>query len=311
MSISSRIIEHYEFKLLKLDIQMYRWRLDQDSIINNTSDDMDDKKRISGTALIAELYKFLKNNKKLINQLKISSQSSVNAKVTIIRCHAFEEFLKLLEEKMFSAKWSNQHDAIKIFLNVVLLGGDLSQLEKMNPHNVLIDILNETESYEIKTRQALTFTEIPSFIKDYYDEMIQYRDEKSVWWLIFFQKRDDQKDILGDVCIYYLVLIELHAREFKSGNMELDSITREVMDLVQKLKRKVAEEDDIKKGIFAPVDNYLIVEKLRSDRDKAVKRAKLIEEKLQAKLDQAEEDKIKLERENQLLKEKLKELEKK
>ena len=91
----------------------------------------------------------------------------------------------------------------------------------------------------------------------------------------------------------------------------MESITREAMNLVQKIKRKVAEEDEIKKGIFAPVDNYLIVEKLRSDRDKAVKRAKLIEEKLQAKLDQAEEDKIKLERENQLLKEKLKELEKK
>jgi hypothetical protein len=253
--------------------------------------------------------------------LKITSESSKDAKVTIIRCHAFEAFLKFLEKKMFSAKWSNQHDAIKIFLNMVLLGGDVSQLEQRNPHNVLIDILNETESYELKTRQKLTFTEIPSFIKDYYEEMIESREEKSVWWFIFFQKRDDQKDIIEDVCLYYLILIELHTKEFLHGIAKLESITKEVMNLVQKLKRKVAEEDDIKKGIFSPVGNYLIVDKLRTDNDKVVKKSQLIQDKLvqteaklvqsEAKLVQSEEEKTQLERENQLLKEKIKQLQKK
>jgi chromosome segregation ATPase len=106
------------------------------------------------------------------------------------------------------------------------------------------------------------------------------KKEKSVWWLIFFQKRDDQKDNIADVCLYYLVLIELHTKEFPHGIAKLESITKEVMNLVQKLKQKVAEEDDIKKGIFSPVGNYLIVDKLRTDNDKVNKKNQLIQGKL-------------------------------
>jgi hypothetical protein len=68
-----------------------------------------------------------------------------------------------------------------------------------------------------------------------------------------------------------LILIELRTQEFPHGITELESITKEVMNLVQKLKRKVVEEDDMKKGIFSPVDNHLNVDKVRFEKEQIIK----------------------------------------
>jgi hypothetical protein len=144
-------------------------------------------------------------------------------------------------------------------------------------------------------------------------EMVKYKNDKTIWWFVFFQKRDDQKDNIEEVCLYYLVLIEIQTRNLQNGNDCFEYISREVLNLVQKLQRRVKEEDDIRKGIFSPVDNYLVVEKLRKSRDSAVKKAEAAEQKLKNIVElvsQLENEKKRLEKENQKLKDQMKLLEK-
>ncbi len=197
----------------------------------------------------------------------------------MLRCILFERFLNLLEEHMFVAKWSNQYDAFKIFLNVTLLQGDLSQVERRNAHNVLIDIIHATDTIEMKTKQAISLIDTSTYLEEYFPEMVANQGEKSHWWLVFFvQRGEDPQSKLGETCSYYLVLVEIRTRGLVATVDCLQHLSEEVITLVQKVEKRVREEDQVKKGIFAPVDNYVVVERLRKrikivtrERDKALR----------------------------------------
>ncbi len=77
-----------------------------------------------------------------------------------------------------------------------------------------------------------------------------------------------------------MVLIEIRARDLVATADCRQHLTTEVMTLVQQVEKRVREEDQVKKGIFAPVDNYIMVERLRK-RVKDVTREKdaVIQEK--------------------------------
>ncbi len=242
---------------------------------------MPSKSRLSAKALTNRLYDFLTANRDSLSQLRITTEAKDDIAVTMLRCNIFERFLTLLEERMFVAKWGNQHDAFKVFLNVTLLGGNLSQLEKYNAHRVLVDILHVMGVYELKTKQAISLGDVPAFIEEYLPEIIAHQGEKTHWWLVFFvQRADDPQSTLGGVCSYYLVLIEIRARDLVATADCRQYLTTEVMTLVQQVEKRVREEDQVKKGIFAPVDNYIMVERLRK-RVKDVTREKdaVIQEK--------------------------------
>ncbi len=98
--------------------------------------------------------------------------------------------------------------------------------------------------------------------------------------MFFVQREDDPQSTLGEACSYYLVLIEIRARDLVATADCRQHLTTEVMTLVQQVEKRVREEDQVKKGIFAPVDNYIMVERLRK-RVKDVTREKdaVIQEK--------------------------------
>ncbi len=240
---------------------------------------MPNKGRLSTRALTNRLYEFLIANRPFLAELKITTEAIEGISVTMLRCILFERFLNLLEEHMFVAKWSNQHDAFKIFLNVTLLQGDLSQVERRNAHNVLIDIIHATDTIELKTKQAISLTDTSTYLGEYFPEMVAHQGEKSHWWLVFFvQRGEDPQSKLGETCSYYLVLVEIRTRGLVATADCLLNLSEEVMTLVQKVEKRVREEDQVKKGIFAPVDNYVVVERLRKrvkkvtrERDKALR----------------------------------------
>jgi hypothetical protein len=164
---------------------------------------------------------------------------------------------------MYIANLANQHDALKIFLNVVLLGGDLTQLERRDLGRFPIDILDGLTGYELKTKQSTSFDDIPLYIKEYYANMVKFKHTKKYWWLIFFQERKDAKEEISEMCKFYLVTIEINTELLTADKQDYLKLTQEVMELVQKLKEKVEKKDEMENGIFAPVDNFIVVERLR------------------------------------------------
>jgi hypothetical protein len=150
-------------------------------------------------------------------------------------------------------------------------------LEKYNSHRVLVDILHGLRTYEVKTKQAMSLADSPTFIEEYFPDIVASKSDKTHWWLVFFvQRADDPQSTLGGVCSYYLVLIEIRARNLVATADCQHHLTAEVMTLVQQVEKRVREEDQVKKGIFAPVDNYIMVERLRK---RAKQQEKIIREK--------------------------------
>ena len=237
---------------------------------------MNEKKKLSGKELLEKMQEFLENNENLIKKLKVTRIVGEYANINIIRCNALEEFLNLLDEKMIVAALQNQHDVISVFLNYTLKQGNLSQIKQRNIEGTEIDLMHGLENYELKTRKNLEVNDIPDFISDYYQDMIKNQGVKDKWWLVFFQQRTDTKDKIQEICLYYLVLIEIPTKNLDYPNK--NTITKEVIKLVQKAEKKVLEEDNINddEGILVPVDNIIVVDRLRK---KVEKKDQIIQQK--------------------------------
>jgi hypothetical protein len=175
----------------------------------------------------------------------------------------------------------------------VLLGGNISQLERRDLGRFPIDILDGVVGYELKTKQNISFKDIPNYIKEYYPEMVKNKEIKQIWWLIFFQERADQTDQVKQadqtdgkkdkpvLCKYYLTIVEIRTATLTSSNVDFERIRKEAMGLVQKLDKKVKKLDNMDDGIFALVKNFIIVEKLREEKGVLEEKANFFESKSQ------------------------------
>ncbi|MHA1382064.1 MAG: hypothetical protein ACTSRG_27140 [Candidatus Helarchaeota archaeon] len=94
-----------------------------------------------------------------------------------------------------------------------------------------------------------------------------------VAWLFF--KRIDTKVKKGEICKSYLVVIEISDKVLKEYKKE--ELIKRAEEILDEGLEKVKEEDD--GGIFLPVKNVLIVEKLR---DELKEKEQALKEKEQA-----------------------------
>jgi hypothetical protein len=257
---------------------------------------MNEKKKLSGKALLERVQGFLEENEDLVGELKVTKREGKGATIFMIRCTALGKLVDMLEEEMVAAALQNQHDVISVVLNFTFKHGKLSQIKQRDRDGMEIDVLHGLESYELKTSKNLHQSEIPGFISEYFEEMVESQGIKGTWWLVFFQQRTDAKDKIGEVCLYYLVVIEIPT--YNLDYPDKKTITKEVMKLVQKAEKKVLKEDGISEdeGILVPVDNILVVDSLR----KKVKKLKREKEESIKKLEREKEESIKkLEREKE------------
>jgi hypothetical protein len=218
----------------------------------------------SGKSLEKWIHTFL--SKISEKTIKSDSISKNHLKVTIFRSNPFENLIAELKKVSVTGRLAHQHDAIKVFLNHILLQGQFSALEQRNSNGVNIDITHSDIAHELKTRKNVSHSEIKTFIADYFKDMIKMRSLKHRWWLVFFMKRTDWKAKKGRVCMYYLILIEINVKQYQDFETSFNKISEDVMQMVESVKKKVAKEDEIDDtGILVPVENILVVDSLREE----------------------------------------------
>lgn len=224
---------------------------------------MGESRRLSGKALLGKMHEFLEENESMIQELKVTTLDGKHANIVIIRCKLLEKFLNMLEETMIVAALQNQHDVISIFLNFVLKQGNLSHIKQHDEDGIEIDVMHGLKGYELKTRKNVEIASVHEYISDYFEEMLDEQGVKDTWWLVFFQQRNDAKGKIGPVCLYYLILIEIPTPGLDYPDR--DNLMREVKKMVQKIEKKVGQEDEIDDdgGFLVPVDNILVVDRMR------------------------------------------------
>ncbi|MFX0098372.1 MAG: hypothetical protein ACFFCS_02250 [Candidatus Hodarchaeota archaeon] len=89
--------------------------------------------------------------------------------------------------------------------------------------------------------------------------------EKVLFPRIHMLKRSDAKGKIGLTCMYYMVVIEIATGGLDDGDEK--GLIKDVTSLVQKVKKRVSEEDEMKTTAFVTVDNIWVVDRLREERD--------------------------------------------
>ncbi|MFX0098961.1 MAG: hypothetical protein ACFFCS_05225 [Candidatus Hodarchaeota archaeon] len=221
-------------------------------------------KRLTGNALLARVQGFLDENRDLVNQLKVTSEGSRGRiRVHVIRCIAMERFLDLLADKMIAAHWQNQHDVASVFLNMKLKGGRLGGIKQRNVEGTEIDVTLVDIATELKTKSGIDVDEIPAYINQYFDEMVDRQGEKQAWWFVYMLKRADAKGNIGSTCLYYMFVIEVDTVDL--DDCDLDGLIKDVVYMVQKVRKRVSKEDEMRESGFATVDNVWMVDRLREE----------------------------------------------
>ncbi|MFX0098952.1 MAG: hypothetical protein ACFFCS_05180 [Candidatus Hodarchaeota archaeon] len=241
-------------------------------------------KRLTGNALLARVQGFLEENRELVDQLKVTSEGSRGrVRVHVIRCMVMERFLDLLADKMIAGHWQNQHDVAAVFLNMKLKGGTLDGIKQRNVEGMEIDVISVDLATELKTKSGIDVDEIPAFINQYFDEMVDRQGEKHAWWLVYMLKRVGAKGNIGSNCLYYMVVIEVDTVDLDDGDQ--DDLIKDVVYMVQKVRKRVSKEDEMRESGFATVDNVWMVDRLREERDDLKEKLETAEERI-AELEQ-------------------------
>jgi hypothetical protein len=221
-------------------------------------------KRLTGNALMARVQGFLEKNRDLVDRLKVTMEAGQGrVRVHVIRCMAMERFLDLLADKMIAGHWQNQHDVASVFLNMKLKGGNLDGIKQRNIQGMEIDVTSINLGTELKTKSSINVDDIPDFINQYFDDMVENQGEKHEWWLVYMLKRDDAKGKIGSVCLYYMVVIEINAVDLDDDDK--DGLIKDVVRIVQKVRKRVSKEDEMRESGFATVDNVWMVDRLREE----------------------------------------------
>ena len=193
------------------------------------------------------------NRQKVRNfPLKVTNipESTGLGTIHVIRCERFERLMDLLEDRTLVGLLNTQHNILEVFLNMVLLGGRAVVLERKSEAGLLIDLTVDGQiHYELKLKRAVDYRDIGEYLAKYFDEIIVNRDAKQVWWLAFFAERVDPKAKLGEVCTYYIVVIEITSQHTTMGPKSLKRVTKNMQAAMDAAIVKVAEEDFLEPAI--------------------------------------------------------------
>lgn len=253
---------------------------------------------LSGDELLVSIERFLKGNEPLLDKIKTISRSGDKVRVLAMRCDAIEALADFLADSMAAGTLESQHDVVLVVGNVVLLNGDRSRLKQKDKDGREIDLVTWKRAIEVKSKRNVAVSDVPDFIKKYYKEIVHDKQSKQAWWLCFFMKRPPAKSHIRPVCKYYLVIVEISARDLTLDKTCRLEISDETMHLVEEVEKQAVEEDDVEEGFLAPVKNIWIVDRLRAQKQKLVEdnariensikeQAKVIAEKDETIADQA------------------------
>ena len=155
----------------------------------------------------------------------------------------------------------------------MLLGGQAVVRERKSDAGLLIDLTVDGQNhYELKLKRAVDYRDIGEYLAKYFDEIIANRDAKQIWWLVFFAERVDPKAKLGEVCTYYIVVIEITSKHTTMDPKNLKRVTKSMQAAMDAAIVQVAEEyllePEPEEAALLPVNNILLFEKVRAEKNR-------------------------------------------
>jgi hypothetical protein len=227
----------------------------------------DDGKLLAGNEMLARVDAFLRENVALLKAVKLSSVSGRIVRVLALRCRAIEGLADFLSDKVKVGVLAHQHDVVLVIGNVILLGGNVSGLKRINARGQEIDITALRQTIEVKNGVDIRPRDVPRLVDEHFDEMLASAASKQAWWLCYFARRPSPKGKIGDVCMYYLVIIEIPVATVvaSGGKACRAAVGDEAMHLADEIQKQVVHEDEVDEGFLVPVKNIWIVDKLREE----------------------------------------------
>lgn len=265
---------------------------------------MSDDELLSGTALLKRVEDFLRGHVPLLAHVNVSMVKDGQVRVIAMRCHAIEALADFLSDHVKIAVLGHQHDIVLVVSNVVLLGGNVSWLKQHDARGREIDITTWKETIEVKNGVDIGPHDVAALVDEYFDEMVASKASKRAWWLCYFTRRPAQKGKIGEICMYYLNIVEIVVNGLMHDETCRDSTRGTAMRLAEELEKKVIEEDAVDEGFLVPVKNVWIVDKLRME---SKQKDKIIEDQASALSEKdkalSEKDKILSEKDRAIAKE--------
>ncbi|NMC07513.1 MAG: hypothetical protein GYA24_20030 [Candidatus Lokiarchaeota archaeon] len=222
---------------------------------------------LAGKALLARVDAYLRDNESLLRAVKVSLVEGRLARVLAMRCRAIEQTADFLADKVKVGVLAHQHDVVLVIGNVILLGGDVSHLKRHDARGREIDITALRQTIEVKNGIDISPRDVPRLVDEHFGELVASASSKHAWWLCYFARRPAPKGKIGEVCMYYLVIIEIPvARVVACGGEACRvAVGDEAMRLADEIEKKVVAEDEVDEGFLVPVKNVWIVDKLRAE----------------------------------------------
>ena len=222
---------------------------------------------LAGNEMLARVDAFLRENTALLRAVKVSSVEGNIVRVRALRCRAIEGLADFLADHVKVGVLAHQHDVVLVIGNLVLLGGKLQELKRRNGRGQEIDITTLRHTIEVKNGIDISPRDVPRLVDEYFGEMVASAASKTTWWLCYFARRPAPKGKIGDVCMYYLVIVEIPvARLAACGGKACRAATGdEAMRLADEIQKKIVAEDEVDEGFLVPVKNIWIVDKLREE----------------------------------------------
>ncbi|MBN2152777.1 MAG: hypothetical protein JW839_15100, partial [Candidatus Lokiarchaeota archaeon] len=180
---------------------------------------------------------------------------------------------------------AHQHDVVLVVGNVILLGGDASRLKRRDSRGREIDITALRHTIEVKNGIDVSPRDVPRLVNEHFGEMLASAASKATWWLCYLARRPEPKGTIGDVCMYYLVIVEIPVAPLAAAGGEAcrAAVGGEAMRLADEIQKKVVDEDGVDEGFLVPVKNVWIVDKLREENKQKDKAMAAKDEELAAK----------------------------
>ena len=224
-------------------------------------------KLLAGKDMLARVDAYLRENVTLLKAVKVSSVSGSIVRVLAMRCRAIEGLADFLSDKVKVGVLSHQHDVVLVIGNVILLGGKVSGLKRHDARGQEIDITALRQTIEVKNGIDIRPSDVPRLVDEYFGEMLASASSKKAWWLCYFARRPAPKGKIGEVCMYYLVIIEIPVDKVVAcgGEACRVAVGDEAMRLADEIEKKVVAEDEVEEGFLVPVKNVWIVDKLRAE----------------------------------------------
>jgi len=245
----------------------------------------EDGELLAGNRLLARVDEYLRENVAWFNVVRLSSINGHFSRVLAMRCRVIEGLADFLSDKVKLAVLAHQHDVVLVVGNVILLGGDVSRLKRRDSRKREIDIMALRHAIEVKNGIDISPRDVPRLVNEHFGEMLASAASKNTWWLCYLARRPSPKGKIGEVCMYYLVIVEIPVAPLVAAGGEAcrAAVGDEAMRLADEIQKKGVDEDEVDEGFLVPVKNVWIVDKLREEnkqKDKIIaEKDKIIAEK--------------------------------